>query len=195
MGLGKTIMVAALIQTNQPRQSNGSAVQGRAASSSASADETNIDDDDNEIGYVPSSVSKQPLQTKLISSVNNTNEAVARRLRAGRHNATLVIAPTSLLNQWKVELLRSCNSNLNVLVYNDQKDTGTLVQELDGGVDIVVASYGKLGVEYEKYASEDGKGFAKRPREGIYAVDWFRVILDEVSRLSLGATPSLTPFA
>ena len=180
MGLGKTIMVAALIQANQPRSPTISGLEARAAPSISSGDDSQSDDnDDSDKPYIPSPLGKHKLQTRL--QPKGANDPVAgHRVRAGRYNATLVIAPTSLLTQWRDELLRSCSGNLNILVYNDQKDSSHLVQELDGGVDIVIASYGKIGIEYEKVAGADGKSFTKKPREGIYTVDWFRVILDEV---------------
>lgn len=179
MGLGKTIMVASLIHTNRPYTTSRKTASQAAvpSSSSSSADELQSDDDNSDVPYQPSPV-KQKKQLRL-DTKGKTREGINTQ-RAGRRSATLVVAPTSLLNQWKDELTRSSKEDLNVLVYNDQKDTSGLEAELDGGVDVVVASYGKLGVEYEKWAGQDGKGFTKKPKGGIYAVDWFRVILDEV---------------
>jgi DNA repair protein RAD5 len=177
MGLGKTIMVASLIHTNHPSApSRKTASQPAPSSSSSSADELQSDED-SDAPYQPSPV-KQKKQLRL-DTKGKTRDGGSTH-RAGRRSATLVVAPTSLLNQWKDELIRSSKEDLNVLVYNDQKDTSNLEAELDGGVDVVVASYGKLGFEFEKCAGPDGKGFVKKPKGGIYAVDWFRVILDEV---------------
>jgi DNA repair protein RAD5 len=187
MGLGKTIMVASLIHANMPSQPRRSKSQEHSSSSS---DDESYSGDDSEKPYVPSPVAKQKRQSKLnLGPVNgSSSKARSTPARAGRYNATLVIAPTSLLNQWRDELVRSSKGNLQVLVYNDQKDMSTLVEELDGGVDVVVASYGKVGVEFDKWAGEDGKGFARKPKEGIYCVDWFRVILDEAHTIKSRST-------
>lgn len=180
-------MVASLLHTNRPLQPGKSKAEDRSSDSSG---EDACSADDSDKPYVPSPVAKQKQQSKLsLASANGlSTKRPTSEARAGRYNATLVVAPTSLLNQWRDELVRSSKGNLQVLVYNDQKDISTLVEELDGGVDVVVASYGKLGVEYDNWAGDDGKGFARKPREGVYCVDWFRVILDEAHTIKSRST-------
>lgn len=183
-------MVASLIHTNRPLQLGKSRSAERSTSSS---EDDSYSGEDSDKPYQPSPVGKQKRQSKLQLGTANglsTTRISPSKARAGRYNATLVIAPTSLLNQWKDELVRSAKGNLQVLVYNDSKDISTLVEELDGGVDVVIASYGKIGAEYEKWAGADGKGFSRTPKEGIYCVDWFRVILDEAHTIKSRSTRS-----
>lgn len=181
MGLGKTIMVASLIHTNMPHRPEH--LRRRAPSSSS---DDSYSEEDSDAPYIPSPVGKHKKQTRLPLVVGSSSAAKdganvdVSKIRAGRYNATLVVAPTSLLNQWRDEIQRCSGNVLSIIVYNDQKDMSGLLDELDAGVDVVIASYGKLGIEYDKYAGPDGKGFAKKPKDGLYTVDWFRVILDEV---------------
>ena len=174
MGLGKTIMVAALIHTNVPTSSNRKRSRDdHTPTGSSSSEEPDTDDDASDTPYIPSPVRRNK-QATLLPTTNG-----AKGLgNGGRHAATLVVAPTSLLNQWRDELIRASNGAMSVLVYNDQKDTSTLMDDLEGGVDVVVASYGKIGVEYEKHGGDDK--IAKPARKGLYAVEWYRIILDEV---------------
>lgn len=131
-------MVAALIHSNMPVRDRRRA----PAVSSSSESELGPEESEGE-AYIPSPVGKGRRQLKLDRSPPRNGGSG----KAGRYNATLVVAPTSLLNQWKDELKRSSDGRLNVLVYNDQKDISTLVDELDAGVDVVVVSYGKIGNE------------------------------------------------
>lgn len=187
MGLGKTIMVASLLHTNRPVT---------AQREDSTSEEDHESGDDSDAPYIASPVAKQSRQSRLTlgpvdgqssSNANGRSHATAKGC-ASRYNATLVIAPTSLLNQWKDELKRSSKGELSVLVYNDSKDMTTLLGELDTGVDVVLASYGKVGAEYEKWGGPEGKGFTKRPRDGIFTVDWFRVILDEAHSIKSRST-------
>lgn len=155
-------MVSALIQTNMPSTADSSSEEGED-----SGEESDLPVVRKQLKLLPSSTSKKATTTG--------------KSRRGRYNATLVVAPTSLLNQWKEELVRSSGGLLSVLVYNDQKGEVSLLDELDGGVDVVVASFGKVGSEWARLTGEESGLFEKNAKEGIYAVEWFRVILDEVS--------------
>lgn len=166
MGLGKTIMIAALIHTNYATASGNS----RAASSASSSAESDASHNSKDADSDQSDMPRHPIS-------DNKRQIVSKRV-SGRNNATLVVAPTSLLNQWKDELRRTSKDRLSVLVYNDSKDISHLKDELDGGVDVVVVSYGKVGVEYENLTN--GKG-NRKAKDGLYAINWYRIILDEVS--------------
>lgn len=182
MGLGKTIMIAALIHTNYltdtPSIRNASLSSSEEFDSSSSEPEIDKTQSDGEKGKA-SLPKRQAVLRKNGKSVSKGNGAAKRA--SGRHGATLVVAPTSLLTQWKDELRRTSKDRLSVLVYNDQKDISHLADELDGGVDVVVVSYGKMGIEYEKNASQVTGTLARRPKDGLFAIDWYRIILDEVS--------------
>lgn len=182
MGLGKTIMVAALIHTNTPGDGKKSKKSRPTASSSSSDDDFEDQQDDSDAPYIPSPVGKQKKKHRQATLIPTNNKSIAGvDGSSAKRGATLVIAPTSLLNQWRDELLRSSNGAFSILVYNDTKEMTNLKDELDGGVDVVIASYGKIGAEYEKLAKkEDAKGSVKPPTEGLYSVEWFRIILDEV---------------
>lgn len=164
MGLGKTIMISALIQTNVP---------GSEAAGSQSGEENDSANDSDGARKAP-----RNRQLRLVSSAAQQSKGN----RSPRSSATLVVAPTSLLNQWRDELVRSSGGLLSVLVYNDQKDAISFLDMLDEGVDVVLASFGKVGAEWAKMTGEESDLFKKLPKEGIYAVDWYRVILDEVGQ-------------
>lgn len=186
MGLGKTIMIAALIHTNYMSQEAPSRERSRSspvhseASSSEDQLEHGSSDEDETLHEDTTRLQKQTRQAVLSKIGQTTARNGNARRASGRKAATLVVAPTSLLTQWKDELRRTSKDRLSVLVYNDQKDISHLADELDGGVDVVVVSYGKIGVEFEKYASETTGSLARRPKNGIFAIDWYRIILDEV---------------
>lgn len=139
--MGKTIMLSALIQTNL---------------SSDDLDEIDSDPD-------PAPVAKAR-QLKL----NNAFRPVARRktqpLR--RPSATLIVAPTSLLNQWSEEIQRSSKpGTIKVLVWHGQNrlDLDAAVdddQENDKTIKVVITSYGVLASEHAK---PERPGSAKSP--------------------------------
>lgn len=71
-------------------------------------------------------------------------------------SATLIVAPTSLLNQWAEELKRSSKPDtLNVLVWHGQNrlDLEAMV-ERDGVIPIVITSYGTLVSEYSRWSDK-----------------------------------------
>lgn len=188
MGLGKTIMIAALIHTNyltKPSTRESSKMASDDSEDRSSEDELQQSDSDDLENPKHGNAFKTKRQA--LSAQNGTNGVSAGNAKraSGRKAATLVVAPTSLLTQWKDELRRTSKDRLSVLVYNDQKDISHLADELDGGVDVVIVSYGKMGIEYERYASEATGSLARRPKSGIFAIDWYRIILDEVRRASL----------
>jgi DNA repair protein RAD5 len=183
MGLGKTIMIAALIHTNYLSASR----QVSEASSSAEGDSPhNSSDSGEDVSDASELLESKTTQTRCPrgkqSTLTKSGAAVplkSKRL-SNRQGATLVVAPTSLLTQWKDELRRTSTDRLSVLVYNDQKDISHLADELDGGVDVVIVSYGKMGIEYEKLSKEK-EGTSRRSKDGLYSINWYRIILDEVS--------------
>ncbi|BGP07126.1 DNA helicase rad5 [Rhodotorula toruloides] len=228
MGLGKTIMVASLIHTNTA----WTAVQttdDEAGSAAAGADS----DSDLDL-----STTKKPIQTQSrlagggifrksqpSSCTANGSSSKRPRLKSGTPRATLVVAPMTLISQWCDELERSSKGGeLRVLMYygNKRESGADLQQEIDGGVDVVVTSYGTLCSDFKQSgfdtpaqpskekAADDaakkskGKGKGKEKEDkpkskkkkpkGLFAIDWFRVVLDEAhlikSRTTLNAKAS-----
>ncbi|KAI0347968.1 hypothetical protein BDW22DRAFT_1319252 [Trametopsis cervina] len=87
-------------------------------------------------------------------------------------SATLIVAPTSLLSQWSEELQRSSKpGTLKVLVWHGQNrlDLESAVEQ-DGGVDVVVTSYGTLVSEHTR---------SQKSSSPVFESHRIGVILDE----------------
>ncbi|RXW22669.1 hypothetical protein EST38_g3186 [Candolleomyces aberdarensis] len=127
MGMGKTIMLSALIQTALPLESD--------------------------IRPEESNQRKGAKQLKLDPSF----KAVARKTGPSKPpSATLIVAPTSLLAQWAEELQRSSKiGTLDVIIWHGQNrlDLDSMTDE-DGEekapLKVVVTSYGTLASEHAK---------------------------------------------
>ncbi|KAH9949377.1 SNF2 family N-terminal domain-containing protein [Amylocystis lapponica] len=128
VGMGKTIMLSALIQT------------------ACGPEEPSVS---------PNPGSSRTRQLKLNAAFrpSKTHAQPAR----GPH-ATLIVAPTSLLSQWAEELLRSSTSGtLKVLVWHSQNRTDLdAAVEGDDAVDVVITSYGTLVSEHAKSEKLNG---------------------------------------
>jgi len=101
--------------------------------------------------------------------------------RSSRTPATLVVAPMSLLSQWRTELERASHpGTLTVaLYYGDQREQlGAQVRA--GGVDVVVTSYGTL--------TSDFKQLDKRSVSPLFDETWHRVVLDEAHTIKNRST-------
>ncbi|PPQ79873.1 hypothetical protein CVT25_002929 [Psilocybe cyanescens] len=150
VGMGKTIMLSALIQTSPPLQE-------------------------------PEQRPLQTVKTKQLK-LNNAFRAVNQRKPQSSKlpSATLVIAPTSLLNQWSDELHRSCKTGtMQVMVWHGQNrtDLEDLLEddeeENSNVIKVVITSYGVLASEHAKMDR------ANKPRSPIFEFCWLRIILDE----------------
>ncbi|CAL1694577.1 unnamed protein product [Somion occarium] len=142
MGMGKTIMLSALIQTARDPEEP-----------------------------LPSKPSLKPRQLKLNSAFRVASNS-SRPSSTKGPSVTLIVAPTSLLNQWSEELHRSSkDGTLKVLVWHGQGrlDLDAAV-EGDDAVDVVITSYGTLASEHAK--SEKGSS-------PVFEIEWLRVVLDE----------------
>jgi DNA repair protein RAD5 len=174
MGLGKTIQMAALILTNQPTEKDDSS-----------------DEEDEDSKRENGEGSRQQLrQMSLASSFaaaggsESSRKAMLKSLSfASQGKSTLVVAPMSLIGQWRDELERAIPSMTSMLYYAEQK--GDLIARLEGGsVDIVITSYGTLVTEYKKLL--DSRAASARQvasNAPLYAVEWLRVILDEAHQI------------
>lgn len=102
--------------------------------------------------------------------------------RTQKSNATLVIAPMSLLSQWHSELERaSVPGTLSVhLYYGENRDQ--LAAALDQGrADVVVTSYGTLTSEYRREMERRGSAL-------LFRQVWHRLILDEAHTIKNRST-------
>lgn len=125
--MGKTIMLSALIQSSLALREH--------------EEETPLD---------PPAKSKQLKLNKAFCTVNQQNPESGKP-----QSATLIVAPTSLLNQWLEELERSSKpGTFNAVVWHGQNrlDLEDLVaqDEDDNTIKVVITSYGVLASEHAK---------------------------------------------
>jgi len=128
MGMGKTIMISALIHTLHEPEALESP----------------------DLSAIP----QKTRQLKLDSAFRPISREHPQSTKGP--SATLIVAPTSLLTQWSDELLRSSKpGTLNVLVWHGQnrRDLESAIEndnEGDETVRVVVTSYGVLASEHAK---------------------------------------------
>ncbi|PWY97431.1 hypothetical protein BCV70DRAFT_195468 [Testicularia cyperi] len=182
MGLGKTIMVASLLHANRAPE------EGEESEAEAADDPGYVGGDD--AGSALLRRKGGAKQTSLASAFAASSSTVDQRralLRASvaKGKASLVVAPMSLIGQWRDELIRASNTGslTPVLYYGDSK--GDLLSQLESGqVDVVITSYGTLVTEYRRYL--DAGGASARHLSSVaplYCIDWLRVILDEAHNI------------
>lgn len=182
MGLGKTIMVASLLHANR-------------TSDPGEESEGEINAVDAAEGDVSTKRKGSAKQTSLASAFAASTSSVDQRkalLKASvsKGKASLVVAPMSLIGQWRDELIRASapGSLTPVLYYADTK--GDLLAQLESGkVDVVITSYGTLVTEYRRFL--DGGGASNRHLSvsaPLYCIDWLRVILDEAHNIKNRST-------
>ncbi|KAF8956086.1 RAD5-like protein [Flammula alnicola] len=145
VGMGKTIMLSALIQTSL---------------AAPEPEEEGV------------SVPAKAKQLKLNNAFRAVNQRKAQVSKPP--SATLIVAPTSLLNQWSEELQRSSKiGTFDIFVWHGQNrlDLESLIEEdeeTDKTIKVVITSYGVLASEH-----------AKSQNSPIFEINWLRVILDE----------------
>ncbi|WFD36015.1 DNA helicase rad5 [Malassezia cuniculi] len=100
------------------------------------------------------------------------------RKQSGHTRATLVVAPMSLIGQWKSELVRASKpGTLSVsLFYGDTRDQ--LAAQIETS-DVIVTSYGTLASEFKRMSER---------RTTLFSVVWHRVVLDEAHSIKNRAT-------
>jgi DNA repair protein RAD5 len=104
-------------------------------------------------------------------------------------SATLIIAPVSLLGQWRSELTRcSIGASLQPTIWHGSSRGAVNV---DSGADVIITSYGTLATEHAKFLKTGGSSPLYRsvhvsfviPTDQMLTVcslvEWKRVILDE----------------
>ncbi|KIJ66394.1 hypothetical protein HYDPIDRAFT_109414 [Hydnomerulius pinastri MD-312] len=149
VGMGKTIMLSALIHMNRDPEP----VLDDAAKESTRARQLRLD---SAFRPIPNNQRKRPTRGP---------------------SATLIVAPTSLLSQWSDELQRSsAPGTIQVTVWHGQNrlnlDALESDDDSDKGITVVITSYGVLASEHSKLQKLNGQS-------SVYQVEWMRVILDE----------------
>ncbi|KAJ3983293.1 RAD5-like protein [Lentinula detonsa] len=95
-------------------------------------------------------------------------------------SATLIVSPTSLIDQWAEEIERSSKpGTVKIVVWHGQNrdDLNAVLEDGDDDekrhtnpIQIVITSYGTLASEHAK---------AERSSSPVFDVEWLRVVLDE----------------
>ncbi|KAG9037341.1 DNA helicase rad5 [Tulasnella sp. JGI-2019a] len=146
MGMGKSIMVSSLLHTNSTLESN--TVQPTPSTSMKSR--------------------KQP-------TLNFKSASTKSASRSRQPSATLIVAPLSLLAQWKAELDRSSQrGSMKPVIFHGtaRADLETLTDTEDEKEHVVIiTSYGTLTSEHARVL--------KGSQSSFYEVEWLRVVLDE----------------
>jgi DNA repair protein RAD5 len=127
VGMGKTIMLSALIQSSLASQEHD--------------EEATLD------------LPTKEKQLKLNKAFRVVNQRKPETLKP--QSATLIVAPTSLLNQWLEELERSSKSEtFNAVVWHGQNrhnlEDWVEQNEDDKTIKVVITSYGVLASEHAK---------------------------------------------
>ena len=95
---------------------------------------------------------------------------------------TLVVAPMSLLSQWKSEAEKASHSDtLKVLVYYGAEKSVNLrslcgQRNVAHAPNVIITSYGVILSEFNQIA---GAGGSLASHNGLFSLEYFRVILDE----------------
>ncbi|KAG2050647.1 hypothetical protein BDR06DRAFT_960022 [Suillus hirtellus] len=150
MGMGKTIMLSALIHTNRDPEP------------------ILPDDTSRDLACIR--------QLKLDNAFRSRAFRQTKKPTKGP-SATLIVAPTSLLSQWHEELQRSsAPGTLKVSVWHGQNrlDLDGIEDNSmdDASITVIITSYGVLASEHSKLLKSGGQS-------SIFQVEWLRVILDE----------------
>jgi SWI/SNF-related matrix-associated actin-dependent regulator of chromatin subfamily A3 len=106
----------------------------------------------------------------------------------GGAGTTLIVAPVSVMSNWVQQIERHVKKGnpLKVLTYHGSNRKRMTYREF-GAYDVVVTSYGTLSTEY----SSKGKAAEKIPRkEGLFSINWARVVLDEGHNIRNPSTKS-----
>lgn len=102
----------------------------------------------------------------------------------GDSPTTLVVVPMSLIAQWRDEILRSSKERtLRVeLYYGSDKRNIELTCTSPSAPDVLITSYGTVLSDFTHWAGADGTG-TQKPPTGLFAVDFYRCILDEAHHI------------
>ena len=96
----------------------------------------------------------------------------------GGPGSTLIIAPVSVMSNWAQQIERHVKKerNMKVLTYHGSGRKRMTFKDFSE-YDVVITTYGTLSTEY---LPRDAKNPEKLPRkEGIFSMNWTRIVLDE----------------
>lgn len=211
MGMGKTIMVTALLHQNKTtdmtwyNQQNisGKGKQRRIDDISMKKNDAIVIDESDEDNYKPS----QKESNKKQKRSNNTNKSSKSSTRVPGgfkllSDTTLIVVPMSLLGQWRDEILRSSEKgSVRVVTYygdskgnlENQLKRNTKVESEDGTVvdysnafKVVITSYGVLISDYNAFEKNSYSSEITIPT--LFDYYWHRVVLDEAHHIKNRST-------
>ncbi|KAF8512773.1 SNF2 family N-terminal domain-containing protein [Gautieria morchelliformis] len=149
MGLGKTIQMIALMVTNQ-----------RDSRHQLHKPEKQDEDDDEE-------------------GTKGKGKLKAKPKKMGYGKTTLIVAPASLLHQWREEIETKCQEGLLRVHIHHGKYKLKSVKELRG-FDVILVSYQTLTAEFPtKLDPSEQSGWLPEMGGILARMKWFRVVLDE----------------
>lgn len=97
---------------------------------------------------------------------------------SSKSKTTLIIAPVGVMSNWSRQIAHHVKPEyaLRVLVYHGNNKKPMKAEDF-GEYDVVITSYGTLATEYFPRGKKDPPS-VPRP-QGLFSMDWRRVILDE----------------
>lgn len=103
---------------------------------------------------------------------------VAEAKATGTSKSTLIIAPVGVMSNWSGQIAHHVKASdaLKVLIYHGSGKKPMKAQEF-GQYDAVITSYGTLATEYYPRGKKDPPSIPRG--QGLFSLDWRRVILDE----------------
>lgn len=103
---------------------------------------------------------------------------VAETKTSGSSNATLIIAPVGVMSNWSGQIAHHVKSEyaLRVLTYHGSGKKPMKPEDF-AKYDVVITSYGSLATDYFPRGKKDPPPVPRS--EGLFSMQWRRVILDE----------------
>ena len=103
---------------------------------------------------------------------------VADAKATGDSRSTLIIAPVGVMSNWSGQIAHHVRKDeaLNVLIYHGSGKKPMKAEDFRN-FDVVITSYGTLATEYYPRGKKDPPPVPRS--QGLFSMDWRRVILDE----------------
>ena len=103
---------------------------------------------------------------------------VADTQATGSSKSTLIIAPVGVMSNWSGQIAHHVKKDeaLNVLIYHGSGKKPMKAENFRE-YDVVITSYGTLATEYYPRGKKDPPSVPRS--QGLFSMDWRRVILDE----------------
>jgi SWI/SNF-related matrix-associated actin-dependent regulator of chromatin subfamily A3 len=108
----------------------------------------------------------------------------------GGPGPTLILAPVSVMSNWAQQIERHVKKEfaLKVLTYHGSSRKRMTSKDLEE-FDVVVTSYGTLSTEYLPRGTKSPAAIPRK--EGLFSMNWTRVVLDEGHIIRSASTPCL----